>query len=194
MQLALAYSWVVGPSIVGAAVVLDEMILLIGMVPIFFANRFVYRRWPYLDPEERERDADRVFAGTSDDDLPAEDSTRLEDLGFIFDHPGLVDRMRYPTRVALVTRIGASVCSVAGFSLLLLAVPDIPWLGALGAFLVLGASGPTARHLAFLLAPRFPTAATDDDRRRWLRYHRIVEVVGWTALFALAMFVMAGLI
>jgi len=193
VRLSLVYSWLIGPAIVGAAVALDQPLLLIGVLPILVANQFVYRRWPRVASGDEDEQAERLFEGTrAEDDLPDRDAGLLADIGFILDHPELLERQRHPTRVALVVRLAATVATVVGFGLLLVALPDRAWLAALAAFLVLGSMGPNPRLIARALQFRFPAEATDADRERWMVVNRGVEIVGWGILLIAAGLILAG--
>jgi len=155
----MAYAWVAGPLTAGLAVYLDDWrLLVLGVVPIFLANHLIDRRWADPGPEELEREADEAFAGTDAADALVDDASVLDDVVFMLDHPEIVARVRYPTRVALVTRMACTATQATGYLVLLLALPGLLWLGAVGVLLIVASSGSTAGHLALALTPRFPHA------------------------------------
>ena len=183
VRLALAYTWVLGPLTAGLAIYLDDWrLLVLGVIPIFLANHLIDRRWADPGPEQLEREADEAFAGTDAADDLVDDASVLDDVVFMLDHPEIVARVRYPTQVALVTRMASTATHATGYLVLLLALPSLMWVGAVGALLITASGGPSARHLALALTPHFPARATDAQRARWLRWDKAVDVVGWSAI------------
>lgn len=190
VRLALAYTWVLGPLTAGLAIYLDDWrLLVLGVIPIFLGNHLIDRRWADSGPEQLEREADEAdeaFAGTDAADDLVDDASVLDDVVFMLDHPEIVARVRYPTRVALVTRMASTATQASGYLVLLLALPGLLWLGAVGVLLIVASSGSSAGHLALALTPRFPTRATDAQRARWLRWDKAVDIVGWSAIAIVA--------
>lgn len=183
----MAYAWVAGPLTAGLAIYLDNWrLLVLGVVPIFLANHLIDRRWADPGPEQLEREADEAFAGTDAADDLVDDASVLDDVVFMLDHPEIVARVRYPTRVALVTRMASTATQASGYLVLLLALPGLLWLGAVGVLLIVASSGSSAGHLALALTPRFLACATDAQRARWLRWDKAVDVVGWSAIAIVA--------
>lgn len=191
LGLAVALVWFAGPAIAAYAIYVDDWRPLLAILPLLVLDNVLFDKWIDSDPsrlEREEREADELFTDDEADELLAElpdDASALDDLIFVLDNPEPVQRRKYAFRGALVLRSAGTVAQPVGWSLLVAALPGRPLLGAVGAVLAVAAGGGHVYQLTQVLAPRLRVRATDEDRRRWLRRDRVVEIALWSALAVL---------
>lgn len=181
----MALIWLAGPAITAYAVYVDDWRPMVAILPLL--DHVLFGKWIDSHPERLEREADELFTDEDDEllsELP-DDANVLDHAIFFLDTPELVTRLRYAFRGALVVRSVATVIAPVGWLLFVAALPGHRLLGAVGVLLAIVASGSPAYQLTLALAPRFRVRTTAEERRRWLRRDRIVEMTLWSALAVL---------